>query len=218
MVGCGGTASTTASMAGHGSVTPTFPVVARPTGVRLASSSTRVTVGRTVTFSGTGCRPPAVVQLLLGEESGGRALPGDDGSWSVTTMVNQSSVLGTVPVRAYCVLSSRTLRNWAYPPLGVHVTTDRTLSIAPGATVEAGRTVRIQPHGACPEQAGAGALVELSGNVGTETATDASGNWTASLLIPRGTRPGTYTLTAACIFFRQVLAYYRPVTVTVRPP
>jgi len=202
---------------------PMAPAEQQPRHAQFVATSARFSIGEMATFSGTDCRAPAVVEVLGGSTAysagtSGSVTPGSSGHWSLTIPVTDSTALGAISIRAYCILSRQTLKYWAYAPLGIRISTPRRISLSPVDSVRIGSTIEIVSRGACPlvprQMEG---VVNIGSDLGTAAPVNSSGNWSARLLIPSSTRPGIYSVTSFCNYVREIYAFYMPSRIRILP-
>jgi hypothetical protein len=145
--------------------------------------------------------------------------------------VGEATTLGPEDVGATCVVAIDSATIFDYPPVPIEVTTVRHLQVSPGTTVTAGTTLTVSSVGPCPVGAGSSGgptggywgQVELAPDLdgygiayGTSVEQNVSGReWSATILIPPDTTPGSYVLIGQCVIQRAVLASYNPLAITV---
>jgi hypothetical protein len=199
-----------------------------PPGARFTVNPTTLMIGGPVHLTGTDCPHGDHVAAYYGGAS-----PDADGSWSVVGTVDQSSMIGSVPVEAECLATPSEYEVFEYPPIKTQVKTFRHLRVSPGPTVLAGTTtLTVYSVGACPVGSGSfggttsgyWAEVELS-QIGDSLGGSTSANsiqqfvsgreWSATVSMPGGLVTGRYVLTATCEIQRLILGYYSPLIITV---
>ncbi len=134
------------------------------TSAQLSVSSTLLTVGESMTITGSNCPAGQWVgislktrSLLLGPfafyEGGPQPVPvGADGHWSSTSTVPMLPG-GPTTLTAHCGPEASAPTAWlfAYPSVPVTVTTPFQLSVLPSTTVSPGTTLTVTPGGGgCP--------------------------------------------------------------------
>jgi hypothetical protein len=94
-----------------------------PDGAFVSASTPTMAIGSTVTFHGNHCSPLGRVLVSFGSGDAytpgsiGKTLVGSDGMWSITLQVAQDSMVGILPVQAYC-WTSNSSNGWIYPQIG----------------------------------------------------------------------------------------------------
>ena len=231
LAGCSGSSSKHATApAATFSTTTTRPVERR-----FTVSPTQLMVGAPVTFSGSGCPPNDVVEVNLFAGAGSsdtlsgtsaEVTPDASGSWTATTTVGNSTVLGKQRVTAVCVTGAKTRPVFTYPMAAVNVATFRSLQVAPATTVAPGATLVVTPLGGCAPPAISSPDLTLGLPAGSSRtfqelygtiARGPGGDWTGRVAIPQSTPPGTYSLFAYCLASRAFTTFYPTVAITVLP-
>lgn len=209
---------------------PTFQI-ASPQGT-FAVAPTALMVGGRVTLSGTGCKSPDLILAAVG--SGPQAYgtiaqvpTNPNGTWRVTTRVDNSTLIGPRSADARCVEPVHHSGVFAYTSVAVSVTTfrrvhvDRTsldpgtkLTVTPTAACNYGRAVvevQVLPaRDPTPDSFG------FAPGTFTDANADSAGNWSAHILVPANTPAGAYNVDAACGGSRAgVDAFYEPEPITV---
>lgn len=199
-----------------------------PEGARFTMSPARLMVGRAVRLSGTDC--PRDDHVLT--DYGG-ASPRPDGSWSMTAVVDQESLIGAVLVGAECVSGTAKDEVFAYRPIRTVVDTFRHLRVSPDPVPAGTTTLTVDSVGPCPAGSGSSggatagywAQVDLTKYPGRIPLVSADSvqqyvsdrEWSAVVSVPGGLGAGRYTITATCEIQRLFLGYYRPLTIAVVP-
>jgi hypothetical protein len=219
---------------GGGSMVFSYPTahvrvsMSPPRGARFTISPKTLMIGGPVHLTGTDCPHGDHVDAYYGDAS-----PDADGSWSFVGTVDQSSMIGSVPVEAECLATPSEYEVFTYRPIKTQVETFRHLRVRPGPIVVAGTTtLTVYSVGPCPVGSGSSggttsgywAEVDLSqegDSLGGGARADSiqqfvSGReWSATLSIPGGLVTGRYVLTATCEIQRLFLGYSSPLTITV---
>jgi hypothetical protein len=230
-----------ATVRSTGATTTTAPTAtgetatSTPPGVVFTVDPQNVVVGQPIRFSGTGCSAPYEAVISIG----GNYTPAryqssaTDGSWTLALNVPDGTSLGSQEATAQCVGATDHATIFNYPTVALQVSTFRHLAVSPGTAVEAGTTLTVSSVGACPVGSGSFGgstggywaevdLVPESSSVavasGTSVVQNVSGRqWTASLVVPADTAPGSYVLQGECIIQRALLAFYSPLPITIAP-
>jgi hypothetical protein len=195
---------------------------AAPGGARFTVSPKRLMIGQPVHVTGTDCPHGDDVVTDFGRDS-----PATSGAWSLVRTVDQSTLIGTVPIAAECVATPSQYEVFTYPPVTVKVNTFRHLRVTPGTIVRAGTTLAVSSVGPCPMGGSPyGYVAEVNLAKGSrhkatmsesESAQkDVGGQeWSSTLVIPAGLAPGHYLLSATCELQGESDGSYNPVTIIV---
>ena len=185
------------------------PFFANPAGLKI---------GDRVTYAGRGCPPKA--QAVVTSTAAGdlvRADPRTDGSWTVTTVIPDSSGIGAVTVSAWCQTGNDLL--FSYKPMNLQISTYRRAIVTPDVA-RPGTTLDITGIGGCSIGSVYLALdspAYLSPTVvGRSVDIGRSTNWHGQLQVPENATPGTYSLVVECSAPRSIYAFWPGFPVTVR--
>ncbi len=165
---------------------------------------TDVTVGKPVTFSGTGCPHPDLVNVGFGGGSttlgttAEHLRPDSAGAWTVTTRVGDSTPLGPQGVRASCLPPPyNAVGAFDYPSLVVVVETFRGLRVTP-TSASAGSAITVTPTAPCDRGFPAGIRVQLArspGNIFIDNTRTLSGSSAISTSPETGCSRSSYRRT-----------------------
>lgn len=216
---------------GGGSMVFSYPTahvrvsMSPPPGARFSMSPKTLMIGEPVHLTGTDCPHGDHVDTDYGDAS-----PDADGSWSFAGTVDQSSLIGSVPVEAECLATPSEYEVFTYRPIKTQVDTFRHLRVSPGPIVGT-TTLTVHSVGPCPVGSGSSggttsgywAEVDLTRYPSTVAIAGANSiqqyvsgrEWSAILSIPDGLTAGRYVVTATCVIQRLFLGYYSPLTFAV---